>query len=1149
MTYRKIDPILDHRDVYPQSVTALSFDVVSDTLWAGTNSGNVVAYYTSQGIRGVSFPVGGDLAVKKVHATDSSVIAFGVASDGLGAWGKGGVNKWYCRSTDPITAFSNPRITSSVIAAATAAPEVLMINSQTGDVLRRSPAPSVLTELHFAPSDMYFLSGSADGWLRLHDYRDGSTVSRSPNSVKAHAGSIHGVLTTATLAYTIGLGIRQGHPYPDPLVKVYDLRTFKALPPIPFPAGPAFITRIPSHASTIAITSSQGLVQTIDSAYAGTNEFYQLDASYVTSVAASPSGTYLAFGDSDGAIHLLTAAAEGETAPFTGFDGKPIEWADTPAPLMDINWTDSTPLSTIGLPFYTQPLLSSWTPDFIPANLHFPPPAKIPQQILTTMKTNDNVAYASLPKELRGRRNVVATGPRKPEGRFRSGKMRHNESEHEADFEYNPEIIPKCYRKVEIEYSKFGVEDFDFGFYNKTTFSGLETHILNSYTNPLLQLMHYSLPIRRLAKSHITTDCPREHCLLCELGFVMRMLEDARGTNCQSSNFCKTVGVLAHVNNAIELIDYGRESAELNYAHMIQSFHRFLVDHLSTEGNSFPHNPSLLPDILPANLLSPAPAPITQLLGIDAKNVITCSNCKAVREKENLTYIIDMLYPRKPPSNDPSNETDFTSMLQNSLLRQTTHKATCQTCKHFATFETRRSIRSKDLPPILAVNAAVFNEETHRFWRDQRRQTFLKPVIQLRGQLEGMDDPESVIYELRAMVVQVVAKDLHSHLVAIVKAPVPEAEEAQDPEPWFIFNDFVVENISEEDALSVPAAWKVPAILYLERVDIRPHLDFSYLPDKMDQSILCRDTNISVHRDPRFIKHQCLDYNELPKPGTLIAIDAEFVSMQQEETEYRSDGTKKVLRPARLSLARVSVLRGDGPKEGVPFIDDHIHTSEIIVDYLTEFSGIKFGDLDPNLSRYTLTPLKVVYKKLRLLVDSGCIFIGHGLSKDFRIINIFVPPHQVIDTVDLYYMRHRQRRLSLRFLTWFVLKENIQTDTHDSIEDALSALKLWKAYQTFEEQDVFDKKLEELYREGRKYNYKPPAPDAPPSPIPSSIGRTASPMSVGQMTPMGLAHRGRLQAAYALTGVTPPASFYSSSPSYSASPSPNPYMPQNWRNR
>ena len=64
------------------------------------------------------------------------------------------------------------------------------------------------------------------------------------------------------------------------------------------------------------------------------------------------------------------------------------------------------------------------------------------------------------------------------------------------------------------------------------------------------------------------------------------------------------------------------------------------------------------------------------------------------------------------------------------------------------------------------------------------------------------------------------------------------------------------------------------------------------------------------------------------------------VSIPQEETEFRSDGTNRVNRPARLSLARVSVLRGDGMKEGIPFID-HIHTSDAIVDYLTEFSGIK----------------------------------------------------------------------------------------------------------------------------------------------------------------------------------------------------------------
>ena len=93
------------------------------------------------------------------------------------------------------------------------------------------------------------------------------------------------------------------------------------------------------------------------------------------------------------------------------------------------------------------------------------------------------------------------------------------------------------------------------------------------------------------------------------------------------------------MNNAIELIDYGKESAELSYSHMIQLFHRFLIDHLSSEGNSFPHNPSLLPNSGPADLLSPAPAPITQLLGIDAKNIIVCASCHAVREKENMTHL------------------------------------------------------------------------------------------------------------------------------------------------------------------------------------------------------------------------------------------------------------------------------------------------------------------------------------------------------------------------------------------------------------------------------------------------------------------------------------------------------------------------------
>lgn len=98
-----------------------------------------------------------------------------------------------------------------------------------------------------------------------------------------------------------------------------------------------------------------------------------------------------------------------------------------------------------------------------------------------------------------------------------------------------------------------------------------------------------------------------------------------------------------------------------------------------------------------------------------------------------------------------------------------------------------------------------------------------------------------------------------------------------------------------------------------------------------------------------------------------------------------------------------------------------------------------------------------------------CGLIARKESPTEAYADIFVPPDQVIDTVDLYFIRARQRRLSLRFLAWYILKEDIQQETHDSIEDARSALLLYKAYQRFEEEHIFDEKLEELYRVGKEY--------------------------------------------------------------------------------
>jgi hypothetical protein len=95
---------------------------------------------------------------------------------------------------------------------------------------------------------------------------------------------------------------------------------------------------------------------------------------------------------------------------------------------------------------------------------------------------------------------------------------------------------------------------------------------------------------------------------------------------------------------------------------------------------------------------------------------------------------------------------DFNSIIQDSLLREVTYKATCPFCRRVAVFESRRSLATKDLPPVLAVNTSVFNQENIKFWLDAKKRRFLTPSISLHGQVDGVDDPEAAVYELRVRV-------------------------------------------------------------------------------------------------------------------------------------------------------------------------------------------------------------------------------------------------------------------------------------------------------------------------------------------------------------------------------------------------------------
>jgi PAB-dependent poly(A)-specific ribonuclease subunit 2 len=104
-------------------------------------------------------------------------------------------------------------------------------------------------------------------------------------------------------------------------------------------------------------------------------------------------------------------------------------------------------------------------------------------------------------------------------------------------------------------------------------------------------------------------------------------------------------------------------------------------------------------------------------------------------------------------------------------------------------------------------------------------------------------------------------------------------------------------------------------------------------------------------------------------------------------------------------------------------------------------------------------------------MERGCIFVGHGLRQDFATVNLAVPPHQILDTVEIFHQPGR-RYLSLRFLANHVLGRDMQVSTHDSVEDALAAYELYEKALEWKRDKVFDQRLQALYTRGQDTDWK-----------------------------------------------------------------------------
>lgn len=883
-------------------------------------------------------------------------------------------------------------------------------------------------------------------------------------------------------------------------------------------------------------------------------------SSYLSNLEVSESGEYLCFSDDHKTMHIWSVNSTPNHSFVnygTALDRPTV--VDEPVSSSEkVTLDDKMPLNAIGLPFYKEYLASKFPADMIFTKESAKVPRKnFPEQV--PPKTNGRTLPAPQPydKNKLGPRYIVPEYESlQVNQRFKSGRkpanltkiprfiseremtsspvpsLRGGESdyshrvegpyqdlqEHDNDngngtmdedldkpedsvFQYKSSTSykpPPCCERLEIRYSRFGVDDFDFDYYNKTNgaIAGLENHLDNSYVNSLLQVyrftpIFYNTVTNSLLREYLPNDestiISKENThgssVLNELAYLFDMMHNAGSRNVSVSNFSSVLNE-SSIAKTYDLLntDDGKSLDAHKLQHLLITFNKFLVESVVNDySNQFGIN---VQDLTATHYKLEFTSQSKELLNTQVGNQATLDLVTPPR------YILN-----KSGNQSNSGNTRFANISglkkNNNLLTYLNYSLNQQRVIQASPsnpfpVEVKQSLLS--VGPLLLINLPFSDQEVdmikgYKNWLVPEFYTVktadngvtFKPVVTHINQ-------QAFKYELQGFVCEVLVGSPTSsgqhNLISFAKVKSP----AHGNDQWFLFNDFLVMPLPEKEVFDLSHAWKKPLVLVYVNVDDPRNQGFSYFDRHMfskmqglNDLILFKDHFACGIREGFKKEYELLTQEEAPKFGSLVAIDAEFVCMKAAIMELNFTGAKTVVRPALLSLARISALRGDpGPKNGVAFIDDYIVHTKPIHDYLTTFSGIEEGDLDPSRSKKTLVTLQTAYRRLWLLSNMGCVFVGHGLKSDFRCINLQVPRSQIRDTAEFYYLPEYRRKLSLKFLAFCVLGRSVQTNNHDSIEDAHTALLLFEKYLELQAAGDFEHTLQRVYNDGQQLRFRVP---------------------------------------------------------------------------
>ena len=827
-----------------------------------------------------------------------------------------------------------------------------------------------------------------------------------PQLIKCHTDALIDLNCRKNMIATCGSCKRKfSKLFPDVFATCFDVRAKKQLPPFTTSSGASFVRLHPKSPNHAVVLSPNGFLTFLDNNDATNVSMRQvLFSSNIVGMDINSIGDCLIIAEENRLHHWSTNPVIDNMDSLYG--GLTVPTSVTPLPYIAVDDLD-VPLSYIGLPYFNQSLLSAWSPALL-----FETGMPVPDW----SEVKSSLVAQSHESSKTGRHRRRASSLSVP--KFLSEKERlgtETQSYAFVDVMKNDDSaakgkVPKLWRQVHIHYSKFGVDDFDFSFYNSTQYSGLETLSNNPHCNAVLQLLRWCIPVYNNTLKAFAENNYRDLKLTGELAIVFDMLAKAEGHQCRAANFMDTLqlemGILSLLQTMIQTL-FSEFESEIGGDSPLRKY-------LETKVRRKEYGPCGMQNLCESKITT-LTARNTSVLAIQASLSRTSQEhayCIKCRKVHQLAISETVLEP--PP-------VLFVQITEESKVKHSAHE------------------KDKLIPAHFGININNGGSGGP-----------IKPSLRC-------DDDE---YILQGYVSEVQNED-EVHAVAVIKIG----------DQWFLFNDFLVSPISEHDALDFSPEWKKVRLLMYYQRDMMQQLQFDdSWKQVLDTRMLYENRIISGNLNQPLFDNELLKTDE-PIPE-LVALDAEFVLVKRELSELFSDGSKTLISPKKLGLARISVLRDD---ESV-LLDDRVESTQPILDYFTAYSGVEPGDLDKNNSKYGLVSRQTATRRLWILLNKGSKFVGHALINDFRTINIYVPPSQFIDTAQLYRDKDRNgfRILGLKFLIWAVFGDHVQTGNHDSVQDAQSALRLYRRYEQLMATNSLDDTLADISAKGQKYNFKVP---------------------------------------------------------------------------